>query len=180
MPSFKARILSWIIWWWFKSTWSSAEGINNRISKERLRPERVPPKHLYKEFAVEEYKRKGHIADYFVYIVSPKTETPTRGRILYLHGGGFVFDITPQHWESLSKFIQRPWFRRLWIRQEVQLASRVLVRCGNAEIEWEKIEKAIVFVEHRISRAYVKTEDVLFCRSLFRYVGSDRYVYILR
>ncbi|KAH7248941.1 alpha/beta hydrolase fold-domain-containing protein [Fusarium redolens] len=107
MPSFKARILSWIIWWWFKSTWSSAEGINNRIAKERLRPERVPPKHLYKEFAVEEYKRKGHIADYVVYIVSPKTETPTRGRILYLHGGGFVFDITPQHWELVAQLARR-------------------------------------------------------------------------
>ncbi|KAF9773159.1 hypothetical protein IL306_009065 [Fusarium sp. DS 682] len=107
MPSLKSRILSWIIWFWFKSTWSSAEGINNRIAKERQRPERVPPKHLYREFTVEDYKRKGHIADYVVYIVSPKTETPTRGRILYLHGGGFVFDITPQHWEIVAQLARR-------------------------------------------------------------------------
>ncbi|KAM0294889.1 hypothetical protein ACHAPQ_003109 [Fusarium lateritium] len=107
MPTFKARIISWLIWFWFKSTWASAEGINNRIAKERLRPDKPPPKHLYKEFAVEDYKRKGYIADYTVYIVSPKTETPTRGRILYLHGGGFVFDITPQHWELVAQLARR-------------------------------------------------------------------------
>ena len=88
-------------------------------------------------------------------------------------------NFTPQHWISLARLIQRPWFRRLWIRQEVQLASKVLVRCGYVKMEWEKIEKAIIFVEHKVSRAYVSIEDVLFCRSLFPYFGSDRYVYVL-
>lgn len=88
-------------------------------------------------------------------------------------------NFTPQHWVSLTKLIQRPWFRRLWIRQEVQLASKVLVRCGYAEIEWGNIEKVIIFIEHKVSRAYLSIEDVLFCRSLFPYLGSDRYVYAL-
>jgi Heterokaryon incompatibility protein (HET) len=87
-------------------------------------------------------------------------------------------NFTPQYWISLAKLIQRPWFRRLWIRQEVQLASKVLVRCGYAEIEWENIEKAIIFVEHKVSRTYISIEDVLFCRSLFPYFGSDRYGYV--
>lgn len=87
-------------------------------------------------------------------------------------------NFTPHHWISLSKLIQRPWFRRLWIRQEVQLASKVLVRCGYAEIDWGNIEKAIIFVEHKVSRAYISAEDILFCRSLFSYLGSDRYVYV--
>jgi hypothetical protein len=87
-------------------------------------------------------------------------------------------NFTPHHWISLSKLIQRPWFRRLWIRQEVQLASKVLVRYGYAEIDWGNIEKAIIFVEHKVSRAYISAEDILFCRSLFPYLGSDRYVYV--
>ncbi|KAJ4270183.1 hypothetical protein NW762_001859 [Fusarium torreyae] len=107
MVSFKARILSWLVWFWFKGTWQSAIGLNNRITKERQHPERVPPKRLYREFCVEEAKRPGHIAPYTVYTVSPKTETPTRGRILYLHGGGFVFDITPQHWELVAQLARR-------------------------------------------------------------------------
>lgn len=86
-------------------------------------------------------------------------------------------NFSPEHWLSLNSFIQRPWFRRLWIRQEVQLASKVLVRCGYAEIEWGNIEKAIILVEHKISRAYLNIEDVLFCRSLFSYRGSNKYVH---
>lgn len=85
---------------------------------------------------------------------------------------------TPQHWISLNKLIRRPWFERLWIRQEVQLASKVLVRCGNTEIEWGKIEKVIIFVEQKVNRVYFKGPDILRCRSLFPYTGSDRYVYI--
>ncbi|CAO2654551.1 Nn.00g112840.m01.CDS01 [Neocucurbitaria sp. VM-36] len=87
--------------------------------------------------------------------------------------------LTPQHWISLSKLIQRSWFRRLWIRQEVQLASKVLVRCGYAEIDWGDIEKAIIFIEHKVSREYISAEDVLFCRSLFPYLGSDSLTYTL-
>lgn len=74
--------------------------------------------------------------------------------------------------------IRRPWFERLWIRQEVQLASKVLVRCGYAEIEWGKIEKVIIFVEQKVRRVYFRVEDILICRSLFHYIGSDRYVYV--
>ena len=85
---------------------------------------------------------------------------------------------TPQHWISLNQLIRRPWFERLWIRQEVQLASKVLVRCGYAEMEWGKMEKAIIFVEQKVDRVYFRVEDILRCRSLFRYLGSDRYVYV--
>jgi hypothetical protein len=83
--------------------------------------------------------------------------------------------LTPRHWWALNTLIQRPWFRRLWIRQEVQLASKVLVRCGNTEIDWGKLEKVIVFVEHKVSREHISTVDLLYCRSLFPYLGSDRY-----
>jgi hypothetical protein len=88
-------------------------------------------------------------------------------------------NFTPQHWTSLNRLIQRPWFQRLWIRQEVQLASKVLVRCGYHEIEWEKIEKVIIFIEQKVRRIYFKVADISICRSLFHYVGSDRYVHVL-
>ncbi|KAI4160442.1 MAG: hypothetical protein LQ342_005675 [Letrouitia transgressa] len=85
---------------------------------------------------------------------------------------------TPQHWTSLNQLIRRPWFERLWIRQEVQLASKVLVRCGYAKIEWGKIEKVIIFVEQKVRRVYFRVQDILKCRSLFHYIGSNRYVYV--
>ena len=33
--------------------------------------------------------------------------------------------LSSEHWTALSRFLRRPWFSRLWIRQEVQLASQV-------------------------------------------------------
>lgn len=88
--------------------------------------------------------------------------------------------LTPQHWISLSKLIKRPWFQRLWIRQEVQLASKVLVRCGYSEIIWKDVEKVAVFIEHAVPKVHISMDDILFCRSLFPYLGSDRCVLTLQ
>lgn len=88
--------------------------------------------------------------------------------------------LTPQHWTSLSQLMQRPWFKRLWIRQEVLLAANVLVRCGYTEIEWGKIEKVIIFVEQKVNRVYFQVQEILMCRSLFHFVGCDRYVFVPR
>ncbi|RAQ99939.1 HET-domain-containing protein [Stemphylium lycopersici] len=84
-----------------------------------------------------------------------------------------------EHWKALSRFLRRPWFSRLWIRQEVQLASEVRVLCGRKEVAWESLEKVSVFVEHKMDRKYIGVEEILFCRSLFRYLGSDSLTYTL-
>lgn len=86
---------------------------------------------------------------------------------------------TLQHWTALRNILQRPWFRRLWIRQEVQMASKVELRCGHREIDWEDMEKVSIFLEQYGPRALISGDDILFCRSLFPYVGSDRYVPVI-
>ncbi|KAI1332494.1 heterokaryon incompatibility protein-domain-containing protein [Xylariaceae sp. FL0255] len=88
--------------------------------------------------------------------------------------GAVVSDI-----KKSARLLQRPWFRRLWFKQEVLLASKVIVRCGYAEIGWGDLEKLIIFVEHKVSRKYVDIGDVLFCRSLFPYIGSSSLIYML-
>lgn len=87
---------------------------------------------------------------------------------------------TSQHWTSLDQLIRRLWFERLWIKQEVQLIFKVLVRCDYVEIEWEKIEKVIIFVEQKVRRVYFRVENILRCRSFFHYIDSERYVYVLQ
>jgi len=34
-------------------------------------------------------------------------------------------------WESFRRFLQRPWFRRVWVVQEVYAARRLQMRCGD-------------------------------------------------
>ncbi|KAM5347911.1 hypothetical protein ACJ41O_007735 [Fusarium nematophilum] len=103
MPSLKSRLIPWVVWWLKKPTWKTAEGIRNHIAHDRQSADPSPPKHLYKKFTIQEAKRSG----YTVYTVTPDSDTPPRARILYLHGGGFVFAITPQHWELVAQLARR-------------------------------------------------------------------------
>jgi hypothetical protein len=44
---------------------------------------------------------------------------------------------------EISEFLDRPWWKRVWIVQEVALASKVTVVCGAEEIPWEAIKKRL-------------------------------------
>jgi Heterokaryon incompatibility protein (HET) len=39
-------------------------------------------------------------------------------------------------WLNLSRFLGRPWFRRVWIIQEVVLSARVQLQCGRRTLSW--------------------------------------------
>ncbi|KAK0631458.1 heterokaryon incompatibility protein-domain-containing protein [Immersiella caudata] len=44
---------------------------------------------------------------------------------------------------SLQWFLDRPWFRRRWIVQEVVLAKHVVVHCGSWSICWDTLERSM-------------------------------------
>ncbi|QKD57102.2 heterokaryon incompatibility protein-domain-containing protein [Fusarium oxysporum Fo47] len=45
---------------------------------------------------------------------------------------------TPR-WLALKKLVLRPWFSRVWVVQEVAVASSVQVRYGNLQLTWESL-----------------------------------------
>ncbi|EEU33466.1 uncharacterized protein NECHADRAFT_98482 [Fusarium vanettenii 77-13-4] len=48
-------------------------------------------------------------------------------------------------WESIHRLISRPWFTRLWIIQEAQLASeKSVVQCGGDQVPWPVLRRAII------------------------------------
>lgn len=87
--------------------------------------------------------------------------------------------VSPAQWAALKGFINRPWFQRLWIRQEVGLASKFVVQCGAFFAKREDLEKTALLLEHSDVRTYISQKEILFVRSLFPYHGSDRLNYIL-
>lgn len=87
--------------------------------------------------------------------------------------------VSQAQWAALKDFFNRPWFQRLWIRQEVGLASRITVQCGKLRAEWKDLEKTALLLEHSDVRTYISRKDILFVRSLFHYHGSDKLNYIL-
>jgi hypothetical protein len=60
-------------------------------------------------------------------------------------------------WQSLLLLMQRPWFSRRWVVQEIALARAATIYCGNDNIPWQQFAVAVeLFVEvetatHRLS-----------------------------
>jgi hypothetical protein len=48
-------------------------------------------------------------------------------------------------WEAFRNLLNRPWFSRLWIVQEMVMASRRVFACGNAVACWDDLMRVIRF-----------------------------------
>ena len=47
----------------------------------------------------------------------------------------------------LKALLRRPWFRRVWVVQEVAVAKRVVLLCGQDEISWDSLVAALVVLD---------------------------------
>ncbi|KAF2202605.1 HET-domain-containing protein [Delitschia confertaspora ATCC 74209] len=50
-----------------------------------------------------------------------------------------VPDTRSEFWPVFGRIINRPWFSRLWILQELLLAREITVYCGGASLEWANL-----------------------------------------
>uniref|UniRef100_A0A8H7K1W5 Heterokaryon incompatibility domain-containing protein n=1 Tax=Bionectria ochroleuca TaxID=29856 RepID=A0A8H7K1W5_BIOOC len=66
-------------------------------------------------------------------------------------------------WLDLLHLLQRPWFSRIWIIQEVAMASEVTIRCGERTLDWLLFRLCIRFVKHHIVTIWDSSapEDIL-------------------
>ena len=48
--------------------------------------------------------------------------------------------------ECFFRFLDRPWFRRIWIVQEVAVSSQAVVRCGGSMIQWHAFLAVCMYV----------------------------------
>ncbi|KAK8120375.1 hypothetical protein PG999_004495 [Apiospora kogelbergensis] len=47
-------------------------------------------------------------------------------------------------WGLVTKLVERPWFRRLWVIQEIQMGNtRSYLKCGGQEIPWSMFQRGI-------------------------------------
>ena len=47
---------------------------------------------------------------------------------------------------AVNRLLHRQWFERLWIRQEIGLATKAIVRCGELSMPWLQFTNAILFI----------------------------------
>ncbi|KAH8600681.1 heterokaryon incompatibility protein-domain-containing protein [Bisporella sp. PMI_857] len=81
-------------------------------------------------------------------------------------------------WRSLLMLMQRPWFSRRWVVQEIVLAKNALVYCGPDKIEWKELAIAVeLFVEvetatHRLSELMKKDDKFSVIPNWFEHISE--------
>ena len=50
------------------------------------------------------------------------------------------------NWAALNTFLQRPWFHRAWVVQEVVVASQTTIICGDRSLAWDVLASSITLI----------------------------------
>ncbi|PSN69361.1 HET-domain-containing protein [Corynespora cassiicola Philippines] len=83
-----------------------------------------------------------------------------------------------EKWQALMMLMQRDWFSRRWVVQEIALAKRATIYCGPDSIPWKEFAVSVeLFVEvetatHRLSEVMQKDEKFRHVPGWFEYVSE--------
>ena len=101
MPSFKSHFVSFVLRYSRKQAFSSPENLQRWIAAARKTEDHHPPASLHQRLNIQTRTVDG----FPVYEIAPRAGE--RKRILYLHGGAYVFEITPYHWHLIAEMADR-------------------------------------------------------------------------
>jgi len=101
MPSFKSHVVSFVLRHSRKKAFSSPENLQRWIAYARKTEDHHPPASLRHRLDIAERSVNG----FPVYDIAPKAGE--RRRVLYMHGGAFVFQITSYHWGLIAEMADR-------------------------------------------------------------------------
>ncbi|AEH88288.1 alpha/beta hydrolase [Mesorhizobium opportunistum] len=101
MPSLKSHVVSFVLRHSRKKAFSSPENLQRWIAAARKTEDHHPPASLQQRLNIQTSTVDG----FPVYEIAPKAGE--RKRILYLHGGAYVFEITPYHWHLIADMADR-------------------------------------------------------------------------
>lgn len=102
MPSFKSHVYAFVLKHTRKKSFASVEGMHARLKAARSTEDFHPPKTIVQRMDIAERDVDGMR----VYEVRPKTDATGR-RIVYLHGGAYLFEITAHHWKLIAEMSER-------------------------------------------------------------------------
>jgi hypothetical protein len=59
-----------------------------------------------------------------------------------------IANFTSSDWKLVEKVLERPWFRRAWVLQEVAYARSVEIICGSKSLDWRHLANTIRDANH--------------------------------
>jgi len=102
MPSLKSHLIVLIVRTWHRTAFTSPEGLHAWIRWARQRQDHRPPRQIAARLDVSTRE----VAGFPVYEVRPR-KIGSRLRLLYLHGGAFVFELGCYHWSLIGELAER-------------------------------------------------------------------------
>jgi len=79
--------------------------------------------------------------------------------------------VTYTDWLGFLALIDRSWFHRAWVVQEMALAESVTLVCGSQRLDWTKLDKTLGFISSRKWYHHLTTEKVRHIAAVQRYPG---------
>ncbi|KAK9415912.1 putative Heterokaryon incompatibility domain-containing protein [Seiridium unicorne] len=77
-------------------------------------------------------------------------------------------------WQAFNDLLDRDWFRRLWVLQEIQLASKYsIIKCGVNEISWPRFRRAVTLPVQRSLTRPGGISNTLYRAITLCYVAKD-------
>ncbi|KAK7702884.1 hypothetical protein SLS64_009495 [Diaporthe eres] len=74
---------------------------------------------------------------------------------------GVVLPVKGELWRPIFDLLSRPWFDRLWVRQEIYLATSAVVLCGDKEVPWSFFRGALYCISFKPRTGPVPDDDRL-------------------
>ncbi|KAI3321654.1 hypothetical protein HD806DRAFT_545850 [Xylariaceae sp. AK1471] len=81
-----------------------------------------------------------------------QTESPLRRTKSCEWGPEKVPNARDPVWKHINSLLRRPWFRRVWITQELVLPPKVVLLCGRSELDWDQFFEALTICERECNR----------------------------
>lgn len=97
MPSWKAILFRHLLAWTYKPFQKTPESFHARIQKERREVSCEPSDKVRAQLRLEETESGGCR----VFHATPNDDGPINARVLFIHGGSFIFELSPLHWDFI-------------------------------------------------------------------------------
>jgi hypothetical protein len=72
-------------------------------------------------------------------------DTPIMQRHVWAFPNRHIPPPEDESWKTFFALLQRPWFRRLWIIQEVAVSPNPMVVCGRSRVTWDTLQAAVKY-----------------------------------
>ena len=76
------------------------------------------------------------------------------------HGKVGIPTVTYENWLGFIALIDRPWFRRAWVVQELALAKSATLVCGSQRIDWAELDRTLAFITSKKWHHHLSTDKI--------------------